>query len=52
MKSHPAVWSEICVQKLDRARKFHESEFSVGQYGSISLAIDTEGYMFGLHSNR
>ena len=52
MKSHPAVWFDICVQKLDRARKFHESGFSIGHCGSISLALDAEGYMFGLHSNR
>lgn len=28
----------------------HRSKFSIGQYGFIALAIDTEGNMFGLHS--
>jgi predicted enzyme related to lactoylglutathione lyase len=121
MKPNPAVWFEIYVQDLDRAKKFYESvlqgklekldspgmdmwafpmemdaagasgalvrmqgvpsggnsilvyfgcedcsveegrvtksggrihkkKFSIGQYGFISLAIDTEGNMFGLHS--
>ncbi len=121
MKSNPAVWFEIYVQDLGRAKKFYESvlqgklekldspgmdmwafamemnasgasgalvrmqgvpsggnstlvyfgcedcsveegrvtksggrihkkKFSIGQYGFISLAIDTEGNMFGLHS--
>jgi len=121
MKPNPAVWFEIYVQNLDRAKKFYESvfqgklerlnspgiemwafpmemkrigrrrragqdagsslrrqqhlvyfgcedgsveegrvtksggrihknKFSIGQYGFISLVIDTEGNMFGLHS--
>jgi len=121
MKSNPAVWFEIYVQDLDRAKKFYESvfqgkleklnspgmdmlafpremsgpgaggalvkmqgvpsggnstlvyfacgdcsveegrvtksggrihknKFSIGQYGFISLVIDTEGNMLGLHS--
>ncbi len=121
MKNNPAVWFEIYVQNLDRAKKFYESvlqgkleklnnpgiemwtfpmdmnasgasgalikmqgvlsggnstlvyfacedcsveegrvvksggrihkkKFSIGQYGFISLVIDTEGNMFGLHS--
>ena len=27
-----------------------KEKFSIGQYGHIALAIDTEGNMFGLHS--
>jgi hypothetical protein len=30
--------------------KVKKSKFSIGEYGFISLAIDTEGNMFGLHS--
>ena len=30
--------------------KVHRDKFSIGQYGFIVLAIDTEGNMFGLHS--
>ena len=30
--------------------RIHKNKFSIGQYGFISLAIDTEGNMFGLHS--
>jgi len=30
--------------------RIHKNKFSIGQYGSISLVIDTEGNMFGLHS--
>ena len=52
MKSHPVVWFDICVQDLDHARKVHESEFSIGKYDSISLAIDAEGDMFRVHSKR
>jgi len=121
MRSNPAVWFEIYVQDLDRAKKFYESvfqgkleklnspgidmwafpmemsgsgaggalvkmqgvpsggnstlvyfgcgdclveegrvaksggrihknKFSIGQYGFISLVIDTEGSMLGMHS--
>jgi predicted enzyme related to lactoylglutathione lyase len=28
----------------------HRSKFSIGEYGFIALAVDTEGNMFGLHS--
>jgi len=28
----------------------HKAKFSIGQYGFIVLALDTEGNMFGLHS--
>jgi predicted enzyme related to lactoylglutathione lyase len=30
--------------------KVQKSKMSIGQYGSISLVVDTEGNMFGLHS--
>ena len=121
MTANPAVWFEIYVQDMERARKFYEGvlqvklnklksslpelwafpqsfseygasgalakmegfpsggnstliyfscldcaveekrilaaggkilreKFSIGEYGSIVLAIDTEGNMFGLHS--
>jgi uncharacterized protein len=30
--------------------KIAREKFSIGQYGFIALAIDTEGNMFGLHS--
>jgi len=28
----------------------HKAKFSIGEYGFISLVLDTEGNMFGLHS--
>ena len=30
--------------------KIQKPKMSIGEYGFISLAIDTEGNMFGLHS--
>ena len=30
--------------------RIEKEKFSIGQYGFISLAYDTEGNMFGLHS--
>jgi predicted enzyme related to lactoylglutathione lyase len=30
--------------------RVYKEKFSIGQYGSIALALDTEGNMFGLHS--
>lgn len=30
--------------------RIHKTKFSIGQYGFITLAVDTEGNMFGLHS--
>jgi predicted enzyme related to lactoylglutathione lyase len=30
--------------------KMFKEKFSIGQYGFIALAFDTEGNMFGLHS--
>jgi len=45
---------EDCSVEEDRVAKsggrIHKNKFSIGQYGFISLVIDTEGNMFGLHS--
>jgi uncharacterized protein len=30
--------------------RLHREKFSIGQYGYIVLAVDTEGNMFGVHS--
>lgn len=30
----------------------HRSKMSIGEYGFITLAVDSEGNMFGLHSMR
>jgi uncharacterized protein len=30
--------------------RVEKPKFSIGQYGHVSLALDTEGNMFGLHS--
>jgi len=30
----------------------HKQKFSIGEHGFISLAVDTEGNMFGLHSRK
>ena len=30
--------------------KIQKTKFSIGQYGFITLAVDTEGNMFGVHS--
>jgi hypothetical protein len=30
--------------------KLHQDKMSIGEYGAIALAFDTEGNMFGLHS--
>jgi predicted enzyme related to lactoylglutathione lyase len=32
--------------------KIGKEKFSIGQYGFIALAVDTEGNMFGLHSTK
>jgi predicted enzyme related to lactoylglutathione lyase len=34
----------------DFGGKVKKSKFSIGRYGFISLVIDTEGNLFGLHS--
>ena len=30
--------------------KLHQDKMSIGEYGAVALAYDTEGNMFGLHS--
>ncbi len=46
--------SEDCSIEEKRASDFggriKKSKWSIGEYGFISLLIDTEGNMFGLHS--
>jgi predicted enzyme related to lactoylglutathione lyase len=32
--------------------RVEKTKFSIGEYGFISLAVDTEGNMFGLHSSK
>ena len=32
--------------------RIQKEKFSIGQYGFIALAFDTEGNMFGLHSTK
>jgi len=32
--------------------RLHREKMSIGQYGFIALAYDTEGNLFGLHSTR
>lgn len=45
---------EDCSHEEKRVSEFggkvSKSKFSIGQYGYISLVVDTEGNMFGLHS--
>jgi predicted enzyme related to lactoylglutathione lyase len=44
-----AVESQHVVQSGGRMQR---EKMSIGQYGFIALAFDTEGNMFGLHSRR
>lgn len=43
-----------CAIEAARVVKFggriHKEKMSIGQYGFIALAVDSEGNMFGLHS--
>jgi predicted enzyme related to lactoylglutathione lyase len=32
--------------------KLHRDKMSIGQYGFVALALDTEGNLFGMHSLR
>ncbi len=45
---------EDCAVEEARVKKaggkIQRSKMSIGEYGFISLAVDTEGNMFGLHS--
>lgn len=56
MNNNPVGWFEIYVQDMGRAKaassgsKVEKEKFSIGQYGTISSVIDTEGNMIGLHS--
>ena len=36
----------------DAGGEVQQEKTSIGEYGYIALAMDTEGNMFGLHSNR
>jgi predicted enzyme related to lactoylglutathione lyase len=46
--------SEDCAVPEGRVKaaggRVDKPKFSIGQYGFIALAVDTEGNMFGLHS--
>lgn len=46
--------SEDCAAEESRVEKnggkIHQKKFSIGSYGFITLAMDTEGNMFGVHS--
>ena len=46
--------SEDCAVEEGRVLKsggqVHKPKFPIGQHGFISLVVDTEGNMFGLHS--
>ena len=46
--------SEDCAIEEDRVRRFggkiQRSKTAIGEYGFITLAIDTEGNVFGIHS--
>lgn len=48
--------SEDCSIEEARVKKaggrIQQPKMSIGEYGFISLAFDTEGNMFGLHSQR
>ncbi len=32
--------------------RLHRDKMSIGQYGFVALAVDTEGNMFGIHSTK
>lgn len=46
--------SDDCAVEERRVSKaggsIHRSKMAIGQYGFITLAVDTEGNMFGIHS--
>lgn len=46
--------SEDCSVEAGRVEanggRIHRPKMSIGQYGFIALAVDTEGNMFGMHS--
>ena len=45
---------EDCAVEAGRVEaaggKLHQDKMSIGEYGAVALAYDTEGNMFGLHS--
>lgn len=45
---------EDCAEEAGRVEtaggKLHKEKFSIGEYGFVALAYDTEGNLFGLHS--
>jgi predicted enzyme related to lactoylglutathione lyase len=45
---------EECAVEASRVAaaggRIHREKWSIGEYGFIALAVDTEGNMFGLHS--
>jgi predicted enzyme related to lactoylglutathione lyase len=47
---------EDCAKEASRVEsaggKIQKQKVSIGQYGFMVLAVDTEGNMFGLHSQR
>ncbi|WP_442511122.1 VOC family protein [Novipirellula sp. SH528] len=47
---------EDCAMEASRVEaaggSIHKPKMSIGQYGFIVLAVDTEGNMFGLHSQQ
>jgi predicted enzyme related to lactoylglutathione lyase len=40
------------ARAADSGGRIEKEKFSIGQYGYISLIVDTEGNMIGLHSMR
>jgi predicted enzyme related to lactoylglutathione lyase len=48
--------SEDCAREeriaAEVGGKVHESKFSIGQYGFMSLIRDTEGNLIGIHSRK
>ncbi len=47
---------EDCATEAGRVAgaggRIQKQKFSIGQYGFIALALDTEGNMFGMHSGK
>jgi hypothetical protein len=45
-----------CAQEESRIEasggKVEKSKFAIGDYGFVTIAVDTEGNMFGLHSQK
>ncbi|MBA2671877.1 MAG: VOC family protein [Gemmatimonadetes bacterium] len=45
-----------CAEEASRVipsgGRIHTEKMSIGEYGFVALAVDTEGNMFGLHSMR